>query len=34
MIAYAGMQRLKAGQTCDLSAAAKPRWPLDSLSPV
>lgn len=34
MIAYAGMQRLKAGQTCDLSAAAKPRWPLDSLTPV
>ena len=34
MIAYAGMQRLKAGQTCDLSAAAKPRWPLDSLMPV
>lgn len=32
MIAYAGMQRLKAGQYCELSAAAKPRWPLDSLS--
>ena len=34
MIAYAGMQRLKAGHTCDLSAKAKPRWPLDSLEPV
>ncbi|RDV28050.1 tRNA (adenosine(37)-N6)-threonylcarbamoyltransferase complex transferase subunit TsaD [Alteromonas aestuariivivens] len=34
MIAYAGMQRLKAGQTSDLSAAARPRWPLDTLSPV
>ena len=34
MIAYAGMQRLKAGQFCDLSAAAKPRWPLDSLPAV
>ncbi len=32
MIAYAGMQRLKAGQTVELSAQAKPRWPLDSLS--
>lgn len=32
MIAYAGMQRLKAGQTTELSAQAKPRWPLDSLS--
>ena len=34
MIAYAGMQRLKAGQFCDLSAAAKRRWPLDSLPAV
>ncbi|GGW80467.1 tRNA (adenosine(37)-N6)-threonylcarbamoyltransferase complex transferase subunit TsaD [Alteromonas halophila] len=34
MIAYAGMQRLKAGQTSDLSAKATPRWPLDSLAPV
>ncbi|MBU2977621.1 tRNA (adenosine(37)-N6)-threonylcarbamoyltransferase complex transferase subunit TsaD [Alteromonas sp. C1M14] len=31
MIAYAGMQRLKAAQYSPLSAAAKPRWPLDSL---
>lgn len=31
MIAYAGLQRLKAGQTESLSAKAKPRWPLDSL---
>ncbi|MCW8109400.1 tRNA (adenosine(37)-N6)-threonylcarbamoyltransferase complex transferase subunit TsaD [Alteromonas ponticola] len=34
MIAYAGLQRLKAGHTCELTAQAKPRWPLDSLEPV
>ncbi|MEW9798359.1 tRNA (adenosine(37)-N6)-threonylcarbamoyltransferase complex transferase subunit TsaD [Alteromonas sp. CYL-A6] len=34
MIAYAGMQRLKAGQLSDLSAQARPRWPLDTLTPV
>lgn len=34
MIAYAGMQRLKAGQTVGLDASAQPRWPLDSLAPV
>lgn len=34
MIAYAGMQRLKAGQHEELSAKAKPRWPLESLPPV
>lgn len=34
MIAYAGMQRLKAGQTSELSAKAVPRWPLDTLQPV
>ena len=34
MIAYAGMQRLKAGETLDLSSPAKPRWPLDSLEKV
>lgn len=31
MIAYAGLQRLKAGQSVGLSAKAKPRWPLESL---
>ena len=31
MIAYAGMQRLKAGETLGLSSQAKPRWSLDSL---
>ncbi|WP_046003002.1 tRNA (adenosine(37)-N6)-threonylcarbamoyltransferase complex transferase subunit TsaD [Pseudoalteromonas rubra] len=31
MIAYAGMQRLKAGQTAELSMKTQPRWPLDSL---
>ncbi|WP_420934989.1 tRNA (adenosine(37)-N6)-threonylcarbamoyltransferase complex transferase subunit TsaD [Alteromonas sp. A081] len=34
MIAYAGMQRLKANEVLDLSSQAKPRWPLDSLSAV
>ncbi len=32
MIAYAGLQRLKAGQTESIAASVKPRWPLDSLS--
>ncbi|NRD72927.1 tRNA (adenosine(37)-N6)-threonylcarbamoyltransferase complex transferase subunit TsaD [Shewanella sp. VB17] len=31
MIAYAGLQRLKAGQTDDLAVKGVPRWPLDSL---
>ncbi|GAB5381279.1 MAG: tRNA (adenosine(37)-N6)-threonylcarbamoyltransferase complex transferase subunit TsaD [Aliiglaciecola sp.] len=31
MIAYAGLQRLKAGQYEPLVSKAKPRWPLDSL---
>lgn len=34
MIAYAGLQRLKAGQTEPLSSKAKPRWSLDTLSPI
>ncbi|MCO7188212.1 MULTISPECIES: tRNA (adenosine(37)-N6)-threonylcarbamoyltransferase complex transferase subunit TsaD [unclassified Pseudoalteromonas] len=34
MIAYAGMQRLKAGQTAELSMKTQPRWPLDSLPPL
>lgn len=37
MIAYAGCQRLLAGQTADLSLAVVPRWPmteLDSITPV
>jgi N6-L-threonylcarbamoyladenine synthase len=34
MIAYAGMQRLKAGETLALSSQAKPRWPLDSLRAI
>jgi N6-L-threonylcarbamoyladenine synthase len=32
MIAYAGMQRLKAGDVEGLSTKAQPRWSLDSLS--
>jgi N6-L-threonylcarbamoyladenine synthase len=34
MIAYAGMQRFKAGQLQDLSISARPRWPLDELPPA
>lgn len=29
MIAYAGLERLEAGQRDDLSLSARPRWPLD-----
>lgn len=32
MIAYAGWQRLKAGQTAPLKFGARPRWPLQELS--
>ena len=32
MIAYAGCQRLLAGQDDDLTIVAKPRWPLDQLA--
>ena len=34
MIAYAGLQRLKAGTDADLTFKANPRWPLDSLPSV
>ena len=34
MIAYAGMQRLKANEVLELSSQAKPRWPLDTLNAV
>ena len=34
MIAYAGLQRLKAGTDADLTFKANPRWALDSLSSV
>ena len=34
MIAYAGMQRLKAGHFQGLSISAKPRWPLEELVSV
>lgn len=34
MIAYAGCQRLRAGQYDDLAIRATPRWPLDTLSPI
>jgi len=31
MIAYAGAQRLAAGQYDDLTLKVKPRWPLNEL---
>lgn len=34
MIAYAGLQRLKAGEEESLSVKALPRWPLSELTPV
>ena len=34
MIAYAGMQRLKANQTVGLEISATPRWPMDQLPAV
>jgi len=34
MIAYAGLQRLKAGGQEDLTFKAKPRWPIDTLDAV
>lgn len=34
MIAYAGCQRLMAGQSDDLEVAPVPRWPMEQLEPV
>lgn len=34
MIAYAGAQRLMAGETSDLAVAVVPRWPLVDLTPI
>lgn len=34
MIAYAGCQRLLAGQRDDLMIQARPRWPLENLVPI
>ncbi|KFZ36005.1 UGMP family protein [Shewanella mangrovi] len=34
MIAFAGLQRLKAGEREDLAVKGQPRWPLDSLAAV
>ena len=34
MIAYAGCQRLVAGQSADLTIQARPRWPLDTLDAI
>lgn len=34
MIAYAGMQRLKNGDVCELGLQARPRWPIDQLTSI
>ena len=34
MIAYAGCQRLLAGQQDDLCIQARPRWPMSELQPI
>ena len=34
MIAYAGCQRLLAGETSDLALSVTPRWPLQNLSSI
>ncbi|WP_417582767.1 tRNA (adenosine(37)-N6)-threonylcarbamoyltransferase complex transferase subunit TsaD [Nitrincola sp.] len=34
MIAYAGCQRLLAGQHADLTILARPRWPMDTLDSI
>ncbi len=34
MIAYAGCQRLLAGETASLALDVRPRWPLDTLPPL
>jgi len=34
MIAYAGAQRLAAGQSSDLTILARPRWPMNELPPL
>jgi len=34
MIAYAGLMRMAAGETDDLTLSARPRWPLDQTSPT
>ena len=33
MIAWAGLERLRLGETSPLDAKARPRWPLDELTP-
>ena len=34
MIAYAGLERLANGERDDLTLSARPRWPLDTISPA
>ena len=34
MIAYAGTQRLLAGECSDLAVTAVPRWPMTELKPL
>lgn len=33
MIAWAGIERYRSGETDDLTLSARPRWPLDKISP-
>jgi N6-L-threonylcarbamoyladenine synthase len=34
MIAYAGIERFRAGKRDDMTLVARPRWPLDQTSPA
>ncbi|WP_323034829.1 tRNA (adenosine(37)-N6)-threonylcarbamoyltransferase complex transferase subunit TsaD [Pararhodobacter sp.] len=34
MIAYAGIERFRTGQSDDMTLSARPRWPLDSTAPA
>lgn len=34
MIAFAGCQRLLAGERSDLCITARPRWPMETLNPI
>lgn len=34
MIAWAGLERFRAGQSDDMTLGARPRWPLDTASPA
>ena len=34
MIAWAGIERFRLGQTDDMTLSARPRWPLDTAAPA